>query len=83
MEKLIETILNNKQPSPSAKDGLEVMRMIDFIYSANKFLKLMKEGYYKEYSYIYDNIYSNKNYKKEFDFILKYLKRFNPKSKQF
>ena len=34
MEKLIETILNNKQPSPSAKDGLEVMRMIDFIYSA-------------------------------------------------
>ena len=41
----------------------------------------MKEGYYKEYSYIYDNIYSNKNYKKEFDFILKYLKRFSPKSK--
>ena len=35
----------------------------------------MKEGYYKEYSYIYDNIYSNKNYKKEFDFILKYLKK--------
>ena len=41
----------------------------------------MKEGYYKEYSYIYDNIYSNKNYKKEFDFILKYLKKYNPKSK--
>ena len=43
----------------------------------------MKEGYYKEYSYIYDNIYSNKNYKKEFDFILKYLKNLTLNQKQF
>ena len=41
----------------------------------------MKEGYYKEYSYIYDNIYSNKNYKKEFDFYSEIFKRFSPKSK--
>ena len=36
MEKFIDTISNKKNPSPSAKDGLEVMRMIDFIYSSNK-----------------------------------------------
>ncbi len=35
IEKLIDTIMNKKTPSPSAKDGLEVMRMIDFIYAKN------------------------------------------------
>lgn len=35
IEKLIDTIMNKKTPSPSAKDGLEVMRMIDFIYTKN------------------------------------------------
>ena len=35
IEKLIDTSMNKKTPSPSAKDGLEVMRMIDFIYAKN------------------------------------------------
>ena len=36
MEKFIETVTKKKKPSPSARDGLEVMRMIDFIYSSSK-----------------------------------------------
>ncbi len=36
MEKFIETVTKKKKPSPSARDGLEVMRMIDSIYSSSK-----------------------------------------------
>ena len=41
----------------------------------------MPEGYYKDYSYIYDKIYDNKNYKKEFSFIHKIIKKNSPSGK--
>jgi predicted dehydrogenase len=36
VENFIDTIQNKRNTSPSAKDALEVMRMIDFVYSSNK-----------------------------------------------
>jgi SAM-dependent methyltransferase len=41
----------------------------------------MPEGYYKDYSYIYDRIYNNKNYRKEFAFIHKIIKKNSPSGK--